>query len=150
MGDDVPDPGAAARGAASGAAHGAMELVDVLFEWIVPLVFVIVGFALGTAIGLSGAVWTLVDAAVGNSGLSSTVVNYIANFAAILIWAGIGAALWSAQHSAGGKIGMYILRPIATLFWGFALSEVPNLFGGTVSNGSIGKMADSVHLTQGA
>ena len=130
-------------GLGHGAKDAALELLDVVFDWIVPVITLIVGYVVGPAIGLSGALGTIIDGALGAAGVSAAVMAYVADFVAILIWAAIGSAMWSLQNK-GGKYGKYILRPLSTLFFGFALGEVPALVAGKVNNGSIGTAVNKV------
>lgn len=114
-----------------------MELLEVLFEWIVPILTLIVGYIISASIGLSGIIGTAVDGVLGATGVSATVMAYVADIAAILIWGCIGAGMWAAAQKVGGYAS-WILRPLATLFWGFALGEVPALAAGKVNNGTLG------------
>ncbi len=131
---------AAAHGMAAGAKDAAIELLDVLFEWIIPLIAIIIGYVMSAAIGLSGALGTLIDGVLGSVGVSPTTMAYIAGLLAVVIWGAIAGAMWSVQKKAG-KYGMYILRPLAALFGGFAIGEIPALTKGQVNNGSLGKIA---------
>ena len=129
---------AAVKGLANGSKEAAVEILDVIFEWIVPVITLVVGYVMAAGIGLSGALATVIDGALGSTGLSSTVMTYIADLIAVLIWGVIGGAMWAVAKSHAGYAA-YVLRPLATLFWGFALGEVGALVGGKVLNGSIGK-----------
>jgi hypothetical protein len=74
--------------------------------------------------------------------VTQTVLAYVADFVAIAIYLAIGAGLW---HASGGKpkvtgkpnIRCWILRPLATLFFGFAGSEAGNLLKGQPSGGGM-------------
>ena len=132
----------AAHGVGSGLQDAAWELIDVIFAWIVPIVTLIIGYLMSAAIGLSGALGTLIDSVLGAVGIAAATMCYIAVAIAVLIWGAIAGGLWAAQHKAG-KYGMYILRPLATLFGGFALGEIPAGLKGQVNNGSLGKLAAS-------
>lgn len=132
----------ALHGATAGAREAAFELIDVLFGWLVPLITLIVGYLMSAAIGLSGAIGTLIDSVLGAAGVGQTTMCYIAVAFAVLIWGAIAGGLWAASGSKSiPKEGKWILRPIATLFAGFALGEVPAGFAGKVNNGALGKIA---------
>lgn len=120
-----------------------MELLDVLFDWVIPIITLVVGYVLSAAIGLSGLIGTAVDGVLGAAGVSSTVMNYVADLVAILIWGCIGAGCWAAAKKAGGYAA-WILKPLATLFWGFALGEVGALANGKVNNGTLGAKAGAL------
>lgn len=138
-----------ANGLASGAAEGANEILDVLFDWVVPVITLVVGYVAAAGIGLSGAIGTVIDGALGSTGLSSTVMNYIADLIAVLIWGVIGGAMWSVASSHKGYAS-WVLRPLATFFWGLALGEVGALVGGKVLNGSIGSAVNTLDGKAGA
>lgn len=120
-----------------------MELLEVIFDWIVPILTLVVGYVMSSGIGLSGVLGTVIDGALGATGLASNVMAYIADLLAILIWGCIGAGLWAARNKAG-EWGGYVLKPLATLFFGFALGEAPNLIAGKVANGALGKAAQTL------
>ena len=134
----MPEVEAAATGLAHGAEEAAFEILDVIFEWIVPVITLIVGYLVSASIGLSGALGTVIDGALGATGISAVTMIYISDLIAILIWGVVAGGLWSAQHRLKGY-AVWIMRPLATLFGGFALGEVGALVSGKVLNGSIGK-----------
>ncbi|MCI4357349.1 MAG: hypothetical protein L3K18_09510 [Thermoplasmata archaeon] len=136
-------PAAALGGLESGSKAAAMELIDVIFDWIVPILTLIVGYVTSSGIGLSGALGTVIDGALGATGIPSNVMAYIADLIAILIWGCIGAGLWASRGKAG-EWGGYVLKPLATLFFGFAIGEAPNLIAGKVSNGALGKAVNTL------
>ena len=136
-------PNAAIRGLGAGAKDAAMELLDVLFDWVVPLLTLIVGYVLSSSIGLSGLIGTAVDGVLGSAGVSATVMNYVADIVAILIWGCIGAGMWYAAKKVDGYAA-WILKPLATLFWGFAFGEVGALANGKVQNGTLGSSASKL------
>lgn len=139
-------PAAVGSGLAGGAHEAALELLDVLFGWIVPIVALIIGYLLSASIGLSGAIGTLVDGVIGATGISATTMAYIACAAAILIWGCIGVGMWHVAKRYDGKWASYVLKPLAGLFLGFAIGEVPAAFQGKVNNGALGKMAETENL----
>ena len=138
--------GNVAHEAARGAEEAALELIDVLFGWIIPIVTLIIGYLLSASIGLSGALGTLIDGILGAAGVSQTVMAYVAVAMSVLIWGTIAALMWHTAKRFDGKWASYILRPLATLFGGFALGEIPAGFQGKVNNGSLGKLATSEQL----
>ncbi len=133
----------ALHGVGKGAEEAAMELLDVLFLWIVPLITLIVGYLMSPAIGLSGAVGTLIDGVLGSLGVAQHVMASVAGLVAVVIWGTIAGTAWSLSKKIGSKYSRWILRPVATLFGGFAIGEVPALAAGKVNNGSLGKLAVS-------
>jgi hypothetical protein len=148
MADGVAGTASSAMsGVAAGAKEAAFEILDVLFLWIVPIITLIVGYLLSASIGLSGAIGTLIDGVLGTTGVSPTTMAQISCAIAVLIWGSIAGAMW--YFADGGKIGTdgrknyraYVLRPVATLFGGFALGEVAPLFAGKVNNGMLGSFA---------
>lgn len=142
----------AAAGVAGALGHGAqeaaLELIDVLFGWIVPIVTMIIGYLMSSSIGLSGAIGTLIDGVLGAAGVSGTVMAYVAVAIAVLIWGAIAGAMWSVAKRFDGRWASYILRPLATLFGGFALGEIPAGFQGKVNNGALGRLAATQTLLQ--
>lgn len=146
MGDSPPPSTGVAGGLTAGAQEAALELIDVLFGYIVPIIAIIIGYLLSAVIGLSGAIGTLVDGVIGATGVSMTTMAYIACAIAILIWGGIAAGMWSVAKRFDGKWASYILKPLAGLFAGFAIGEVPAAFAGKVNNGALGRMAESENL----
>lgn len=150
MGDSPPPDGAPAalKGLAHGAGAAAGELIDVLFSWIVPIIMVIIGFLMSPAIGLSGAFGTLIDGVLGPVGLSSKVMGVIASVIAVLVWGVIGGAMWHFGSKYDGQWASYVLKPIAGLFIGFALGEVPGAFDGKVANGALGQLASPSALVK--
>lgn len=125
-------------GLGHGAERGALEILDVIFDWVVPVITLVVGYVMSASIGLSGALGTVIDGALGGTGISQTVLVYIADLVAVLIWGVIGGAMWSVAKSYDGHYASYVLRPLATLFWGFALGELGAALSGKVLNGRIG------------
>jgi hypothetical protein len=136
-------PENALHGLGTGAKDAVFELVDVIFDWIVPILTLIVGYVMSAAVGLSGALGTVIDGALGATGIGANVMAYMADIIAILIWGCIGAALWAGRNKAG-EWGGYILKPLSTLFFGFAIGEAPALIGGKVNNGALGKAAQTL------
>lgn len=138
-------PEESAGGAVKQLGHGAkeatVELLDVIFEWIVPVITLVVGYTMTATIGLSGALATIVDGALGSAGMSAAAMTYIADGLAALVWGGIGAGMWSVSKSYDGHYASYILRPLSTFFWGLGLGELGNALSGKVANGAIGKAA---------
>ena len=140
----MPDVANAATGIGHAAESAAFEILDVIFEWIVPVITLVVGYVLSASLGLSGCLGTVIDGALGATGISATAMVYVADLIAILIWGVIGGGLWAASNKVDGKYAMWIMRPLATLFFGFALGEIGALASGNVLNGSLGKAVNSV------
>jgi hypothetical protein len=148
----VTNPAGEAASVAGPLAHGAqeaaLELIDVLFGWIVPIITLIIGYLMSASIGLSGAIGTLIDGVLGAAGVSMKVMAYVSVAVAVLIWGAIAGAMWSVAKRFDGKWASYILKPLATLFAGFAIGEIPAGFEGKVNNGALGALASSENLLQ--
>jgi hypothetical protein len=120
--------------------NAAWELLDVFFEYIVPIVMVIVGFMLAPTIGLSGALGTLIDSVAGTA-LSEGTEILIADILAAAIWGCIAGAIWGFAGSHKSRPAKYISRALGGLFAGFAVGEISAAASGKVLNGSIGTLA---------
>lgn len=127
---------------AQGAKEAVAELLDAFFIWIVPLILVVVGFLTAPALGLSGAIGTLI---VEIPGLSEQVAATLADLLAAGIWGGIAFGILHAGKSFGkDNWAKFILYPLAGLFGGFSLGELFGATSGKVLNGAIGKAASEV------
>ncbi len=146
-----------AEGALSSAGHATMEageeVLNILFEWIVPIITLLVGFYIGGSIGLSGAIYSLLDGVIPSS-VSNTALIWSSDLVAAAIFAAIAGGMW---HVAGGgeslkgaNVRKWILRPLATLVGGFALSELKALMGKTVNTGALGTVANQMSVKVGA
>lgn len=133
---------AVAKGAFEGGKEAAWELLDIFFEWILPIVMLVVGYLLSAELGLSGVLGTVVDGAT-NGSVSGAAQILVSDLIAAAIWGSIAGALWSAQ-TRGGRIGKFIMRPLSTLFGGFALGEIGAAISGKVLNGQLGTMSTNL------
>lgn len=125
-----------------GAKEALGELLDAFFLWIVPLILLVVGFLTAPAIGLSGAIGTLV---VEIPGLSEQVAATLSDLIAAGIWGGIALGVLHASRKFGKENwGAYIMRPLAGLFGGFSIGELFGATSGKVLNGAIGRAASEV------
>ena len=126
-----------------GAKEAFGELLDAFFLWIVPLILLVVGFLTAPALGLSGAIGTLI---VEIPGLSEQVAATLSDLIAAGIWGGIalGVLHASRRFGAGGHWGAYIMRPIAGLFGGWSIGELFGATSGKVLNGAIGRATADV------
>jgi hypothetical protein len=143
------------RGVGHGAAEAGLELLKVVFGWIVPLITLVIGLFIGASIGLSGLLADVLDSVLP-AGVDAKTIALIADLIALAIWGVIAAALW---HVGGGitkameggpakqNWTAYVVRPIATLFAGFAGSEAAALFRGNVNVGMISGIASKAAAT---
>jgi hypothetical protein len=127
----------ALKAALAGSKDALEDVLNIVFEWVLPIITLLVGFYFGNAIGLSSALYTLLDGVIPTT-VTATTVAWVADLVAIAVWVAIGGMLW---HTAGGgtkvagkpDIRKWILRPLSTLFFGFAASEASNLIKGQVA-----------------
>lgn len=123
-----------------GAAEGVLAVVDVFFEWILPIIAIVVGLYLASSIGLSGLIATLASEVAPAQWDKYTAI--IAGLFAVAIWGAIAAALWSLSKRFDGHYARWVLKPIAGLFIGFAIGEAGALVMGKAPlNGQLGIMA---------
>ena len=142
---------AEAEAALNSAGHAAKEageeVLDILFEWIVPIITLIVGFYIGGSIGLSGALYSLLDGVIPAS-VTQTALTWVADLVAAAIYAAIAGGLWSMAGGGSGKgrvnVRKWLFRPLATLVGGFALSEIGALLSKKVNTGSLGTIAQQM------
>lgn len=151
--------GATAAAGLGGIGHGAveasLELIKIVFGWIIPLITLVVGLFIGASIGLSGLFADVLDTVLP-AGVDAKTIAMVADLIALAIWGIIGAVLW---HVAGAPTKQieggpkshnwtaYIVRPIATLFIGFAGSEAAALFRGNVNVGIMSGIAAKTAAT---
>jgi len=121
-----------------------MELLDVLFEWVVPLIFLLVGSYVGSSLGLSGLLYNLIDPIVPTTVTTTTMV-WVVDLLAALVWLCIGGALWHAQgqkSSGPGVVAKFnlkraVFRVLGALFMGAAIGEGYNLTQKKVGSGPL-------------
>ena len=134
--------------AAVGAKDALVKVLNVVFDWVVPIIVLLVGFYVGGAIGLSGAIYGLLDGILPNS-ITQTALTWVSDLVAIGIYLAIGAGIW---HAAGGGMGVgehmnvrkWILRPIAMFFSGCGAAEAANLVSGRYSTGKLSAAASQM------
>lgn len=150
----MPDEAAIAHGAknvAEDALDAAIDLAEIFFMWILPIILVLVGIFVVNQIGLSGAIGTAFSEL---SAISQSGVVLIADLVAAGIWGGIGGVFWVAggnarMRKATHDYAPWIMRPIAGLFTGFAIGELFNALAGKVGNGSLGGLVGKLEAGVG-
>ena len=109
----------------TGLCEGADEILNVIFDVLVPIIVLIAGFFLTDMLGLSGAFHQLFTAA-DIKGFSGTILEgNVDGLLAAIIWGAVAYSVWKTQeHKKDGV--RWILRPIAAFFGGLALGELFN------------------------
>ena len=124
------------------------ELLNVVFDYLIPIVMVVVGVYVSTLIGLSGLIADLIDS-VAPSGVSGNTVAIIADLSAVAIWAAAAGAFWhlDGRHRSGAASGTaivgWVMRALAGLFAGFALGELAAAIQMKVNSGMLAKWVES-------
>lgn len=130
----------AAHGLGKGALKGIEELAEVFFEYILPLILVLVGILTAGALGLSGAIATgLSDI----QGISSSGLIIGSDLIAAGIWGAAAGACWAAS-GIDVEYASWVLRPIAGYFTGLVIGELFAALNSQVLNGQIGKLTVSI------
>ena len=125
---------------AGGEAFG--ELLNVVFDYLIPIVLVVVGVYVCHLIGLSGVLADHIDS-VAPSTVSSTTVALVADLGALAIWAAVAGAFWhlDGMHRGTGvgktAIVGWVMRSLAGLFTGFAIGELAAAIQGKVNSGAL-------------
>ena len=134
--------GGVASGLATAGGEAFGELLNVVFDYLIPIVLVVGGVYIVQLIGLSGLLADLVDT-VAPSEVSSGTVAIIADLGAVAVWAVIAGAFWhlDGRHRGTGlgktAVVGWVMRALAGLFTGFALGELAALVQGKVNNGQL-------------
>lgn len=117
-------------------------MLNVVFDYIIPIVLVVVGVYVCQLIGLSGVLADLIDS-VAPKGVNSQTIALIADLAALAIWAAVAGAFWylDGKHQGTsvqkGAITHWVMRAFAGLFTGFALGELAAAVQGKVNQGQL-------------
>lgn len=118
------------------------ELLNVVFDYLIPIVLVVVGVYISALIGLSGLIADLVDQVVPST-VSSQTIAIVADLAALSIWAAIAGVFWHLDGShRGTKVGSshivgWVMRALCGLFAGLAVGELAAAIQGKVNQGQL-------------
>ncbi len=111
------------KSVAHGMFQGADELLNVLFDVVVPIIVGVAGIFCARVLGLS-ATFHLVFGEANISGFSNTAAEGLVDgVLASVIWGSVAVSLWRAQKrvSDGAR---WVLRPIAAFFGGLSAGEL--------------------------
>jgi len=127
-----PDPGPKLTG-------GLTAAIEVIAKYILPLVFVVVGFVTASYLGGSAAISNLLITAVGPGSITAASANRLGGLVMVGLWGIVGIAFWRL----GSRDGVWykvVGRSIGAFFFGAAAGNlVPVFTAGGTSGGLIGQ-----------
>jgi len=131
--------GETTQAAASAAMSGVNEIVDILFNTVLPIILFIAGVFTYSWLGGAQSVASLLT----NAKLSQGVASHVAPLVPAAIAFSIGGGFWASLGHSGNMIAKGIGKLVGSYFLGVGTGYVLNAAFGNITPGALDKMIGS-------